>query len=61
VPVAAWRTGCEPSDVRAGDLDGDGTSEIVVSFAGERAGLDLTRGPVCPSGGGVAAWKIRRR
>jgi hypothetical protein len=41
---------CQGARVELADLDGDGRDEIVASFGDEAA--------ECPSGGGVAAWKI---
>lgn len=61
VPVPAWRAGCAATHVEVAELDGDGKADVVVSFAGERVGLDLTPTPRCASGGGLEAWRALGR
>lgn len=61
VPVPDWRHGCAASHVAVADVDGDGAGDVIASFAGERVGLTLTAEPRCPSGGGLDAWRVRRR
>jgi hypothetical protein len=48
--------GCRGAHLELADLDADGRDEIVASFADEPTG---SPGPdaVCPSGGGITAWK----
>lgn len=50
------RGDCRAYHVELADLDGDGRSEIVAGFAGEANALFTP--DRCPSGGGLAAWKI---
>lgn len=48
--------GCRGYAVALRDLDGDGRSELVSSFAGEASAMFAPL--LCPSGGGITAWKI---
>jgi len=61
VAVPEWRRGCAAVHVEVAELDGEGGADLVVSFAGERVGLDLSPTPRCPSGGGLEAWRVRPR
>ena len=48
ISPSAWRRGCAASAVRLADLDGDGRSEIIATFAGESG---------CSSGGGIEVFR----
>jgi hypothetical protein len=61
VPVRDWRRGCSGIAVEVADLDGDGAGDVVASFAGEPTGMALRPSERCPSGGGLEAWRVRRR
>ncbi len=54
--------GCEGSEVRLVDLDGDGRDEILASFAGEPTGPAGLPGvmayPGCPGQGRIHAWRV---
>ncbi len=54
--------GCEGSEVRLVDLDGDGRDEILSSFAGEPTGPVGMPGvisfPGCPGQGRIYAWRV---
>ncbi len=54
--------GCQGSEVRLVDLDGDGRDEVLASFAGEPTGPAGLPGvmpyPGCPGQGRIHAWKI---
>ncbi len=54
--------GCEGSEVRLVDLDGDGRDEVLASFAGEPAGPRGMPGvisfPGCPGQGRIYAWRV---
>ena len=54
--------GCEGSEVRLIDLDGDGRDEVVASFAGEPTGPAGLPGvisfPGCPGQGRIYAWRV---
>jgi hypothetical protein len=52
----AYGGGCRGTHVEVADLDGDGTAEIVAAFAREPEPDDGAA--ACPSGGGLAAWKV---
>lgn len=47
---------CRGYGIKLRDLDGDGRSELVSSFAGEASAMFAPL--LCPSGGGITAWKI---
>jgi hypothetical protein len=49
--------GCQGSHVELADLDGDGRDEVVASFAQEHS--SVAAATVCPSGGGITAWRAR--
>ncbi len=53
--------GCEGSEVRLVDLDGDGRDEVLASFAGEPSGPAGLPGvisfPGCPGQGRIYAWR----
>jgi hypothetical protein len=50
--------GCRGYAVRLADLDGDGASEVVASFAGETGETEKLLGVAgCPSQGALRAWK----
>lgn len=49
---------CDVFDSELADLDGDGALEFIVSYAGEATGVTES---TCRSGGGFAAWHLRRR
>jgi FG-GAP-like repeat len=51
-----WRLGCAGYGLQAVDLDGDGATEIVASFAGEPSVFAGTND--CAGGGGIQALKI---
>ena len=51
--IPVYGGGCRGAHVELADLDGDGTDEIVASFADEP-------GAACPAGGGITAWKAVR-
>jgi len=57
--IPVYPGGCRGAHLEIADLDGDGLDEIVASFADEPNGA----GPaaVCPSGGGITAWKAVHR
>ncbi len=54
--------GCEGSEVRLVDLDGDGRDEILASFSGEPTGPKGFPGvvsfPGCPGQGRIYAWRV---
>lgn len=51
--------GCRGYHVQVADLDGDGSGEIVASYAGEGSQLPVPElRAVCPSRGGMTAWKV---
>ncbi len=54
--------GCEGSEVRLIDLDGDGRDEVLASFAGEPTGPAGLPGvisfPGCPGQGRIYAWRV---
>ena len=54
--------GCEGSEVRLVDLDGDGRDEVLAAFAGEPAGPIGLPGvisfPGCPGQGRIYAWRV---
>ncbi len=54
--------GCEGSEVRLVDLDGDGRDEVLASFAGEPTGPAGLPGvisfPGCPGQGRISAWRV---
>lgn len=54
-----WRRGCAGHALHGVDLDHDGRDELLASFAGESSVFDLQT--ACPSNGGIALWKVRRR
>lgn len=54
-PPSDWVKGCSGSALVAGDVDGDGSDELVAAFAGEPTSLELQR---CSNGGGFDAWKL---
>ncbi|HYG64046.1 MAG TPA: VCBS repeat-containing protein [Thermoanaerobaculia bacterium] len=49
--------GCRGYGLQIADLDGDGTGELVSSFAGEASALFAPNR--CPQQGGVTAWKAQ--
>ena len=50
--------GCRGYGVTLADLDGDGSDEIIASFAGERSGVPgLLEEPGCQDGGSLRVWK----
>ncbi len=51
-----WRLGCSGYGLHAVDLDGDGTAEIIASFAGEPSAFAGTQD--CAGGGGIQALKL---
>ena len=56
-----FQRGCVGYDVRLADLDGDGTDEVVATFAGEKTGMPgLARlsNPGCANEGGIYVWKV---
>ncbi len=54
--------GCEGSEVRLVDLDGDGRDEVLASFSGEPSGPKGFPGvisfPGCPGQGRIYAWRV---
>ena len=59
-PAPAWRAGCRGSHLRFADLEGDGRDEIVAVVRRRARGRRPAR-PGCPSGGGLAAWRVTAR
>ncbi|HZU28787.1 MAG TPA: VCBS repeat-containing protein [Bryobacteraceae bacterium] len=57
--VPVYGGGCRGAHVELADLDGDGLDEIVASFADEPQGVGADA--VCPTGGGITAWKPVRK
>jgi hypothetical protein len=51
-----WRLGCAGYGLQAFDLDGDGATEIIASFAGEPSFFAGTND--CAGGGGIQALKL---
>jgi hypothetical protein len=67
--IARFGNGCRGSHVALADLDGDGDDDIIASFSSEaqsnevehdRSFGDVSRA-VCPTEGGIAAWKVTPR
>jgi hypothetical protein len=56
--IPAYEGGWRGAHVELADLDGDGLDEVVASFADEPNGAGPSA--VCPSGGGITAWKPLR-
>lgn len=55
--IPAAYAGCEASQLRLVDLDGDRRPELIASYAGDDAGPD---GEACLSRGGFQAWRLER-
>lgn len=55
IPAPAWLEGCSAHDMQLADLNGDGTYEMIISFAGEPS----VAGGTCRSRGGFVAWQVR--
>lgn len=56
------RGGCRSYGLRLADLDGDGGDELLASFAGEAARLELIYTiPGCPDGGSIKVWRPRAK
>ncbi|HVJ63369.1 MAG TPA: VCBS repeat-containing protein [Tahibacter sp.] len=51
-------TDCVAYDAKLADLDGDGTPELLISYAGDDIGTGTSR---CRSGGGFRAWRFGGR
>jgi hypothetical protein len=56
MPAPDWRAGCAGVAIAGGDVDGDGTAELLAAFAGEPSSIEPRR---CRNGGGLDAWKPR--
>lgn len=57
--IPPYEGSCRGYAVRLADLDGDGTKEIVQSFAGENSPQFAP--DLCLSGGGIKAWKVSKK
>lgn len=55
--VPAEFRGCQGSNLRLADLDGDERPELIASYAGDDAGAE---GEACPSRGGFQTWRLDR-
>jgi hypothetical protein len=68
IKIPPFGNGCRVSHIALADLDGDGNDDIVASFASEAQSSDrdsakTSRGmaPVCPTEGGLTAWRVTKQ
>lgn len=66
--IPTFGNGCRGAHVEVADLDGDGNDDIVASFSSEAQSEESQPEktsrravPVCPTEGGVAAWRVTPR